>query len=38
MAPRYEDFPQPIAQLKTALTWDRSEVETWAKRAGRMVR
>ena len=28
---RHEDFPQPIAQLKTALIWDWSEVEAWAK-------
>ena len=32
---RHEDFPQPIAQLKTALIWDWSEVEAWARKTGR---
>lgn len=35
---RHADFPQPIAQLKTALIWDWSEVEKWAKRTGRLSR
>lgn len=33
---RHEDFPQPIAQLKTALIWDWSEVEAWARRTARL--
>ena len=35
---RHPDFPQPIAQLKTALIWDWAEVEKWAKRTGRLSR
>jgi predicted DNA-binding transcriptional regulator AlpA len=33
---RHEDFPKPIATLKTALIWDWREIEIWAKRTGRM--
>lgn len=35
---RHDDFPQPIAQLKTALIWDWSEVEAWAQQTGRLQR
>lgn len=35
---RHSDFPQPIAQLKTALIWDWSEVRTWAVMTGRLSR
>ncbi|CAB4365437.1 MAG: hypothetical protein F2681_14975 [Actinobacteria bacterium] len=35
---RHADFPQPIAQLKTALIWDWSEVEAWARKTGRLQR
>lgn len=32
---RYPDFPEPIAQLKTALIWYWPDVEKWAKATGR---
>jgi hypothetical protein len=35
---RYEDFPEPIAQLRTALIWSWPDVECWAKRTGRIAR
>lgn len=33
---RYEDFPEPVAQLRTALVWNWPEVERWAKETGRL--
>jgi len=33
---RYEDFPEPIAQLQTALIWAWPDVEAWATRTGRV--
>ena len=33
---RYDDFPEPIATLKTALIWDWSEVADWAESTGRL--
>ena len=33
---RHADFPQPVATLKTALIWDWSDVEAWAKATGRL--
>ena len=33
---RYEDFPQPIAQLRQALIWSWPEVADWASRTGRI--
>ena len=33
---RYEDFPEPIAQLQTALIWAWSDVEAWASSTGRL--
>jgi predicted DNA-binding transcriptional regulator AlpA len=35
---RHADFPQPIAQLKTALIWDWKEVARWAVKTGRLER
>jgi predicted DNA-binding transcriptional regulator AlpA len=32
---RHADFPEPIANLKTALIWDWREIEVWAVRTGR---
>lgn len=33
---RNDDFPEPVAKLKTALIWFWPEVEAWAKaRVGR---
>lgn len=32
---RYEDFPQPVAQLKTALIWYWPDVRKWAESTGR---
>lgn len=34
---RHADFPQPIAQLKTALIWEWTEVEKWAVKTGRLA-
>jgi len=33
---RHDDFPEPIATLKTALIWDWSEVADWAESTGRL--
>ena len=33
---RHADFPQPVANLKTALIWDWQEVRQWARRSGRL--
>jgi transposase-like protein len=33
---RYEDFPEPIAQLQTALIWAWPDVRAWARRTGRL--
>ena len=33
---RYGDFPSPIAQLRQALIWYWPDVESWAKRTGRL--
>jgi predicted DNA-binding transcriptional regulator AlpA len=33
---RHADFPEPIAQLKTALIWDWKDIERWAKATGRL--
>ena len=34
---RYEDFPEPIAHLRTALIWSWPDVERWARRTGRIA-
>jgi len=33
---RHEDFPKPVARLKTALVWDWKEVQAWARSTGRI--
>ncbi len=33
---RYEDFPEPIAQLQTALIWAWPDVLAWASATGRL--
>ena len=33
---RHEDFPEPVATLKTALIWDWSQIEAWARATGRL--
>lgn len=33
---RYEDFPEPIAQLGRVHVWVWSDVRAWAKRTGRL--
>jgi hypothetical protein len=33
---RYPDFPEPIATLKTAMIWDWTDVEHWARTTGRL--
>lgn len=35
---RYEDFPEPVAKLKSALIWDWPDVERWARATGRLSR
>ena len=32
---RYDDFPEPVAQLKQALIWSWDDVDRWARRTGR---
>ena len=34
---RHPEFPQPVAQLKTALIWDWNDVKRWAQRTGRLT-
>lgn len=33
---RYDDFPEPIAQLEQALVWNWPDVERWARSTGRL--
>jgi predicted DNA-binding transcriptional regulator AlpA len=33
---RHQDFPEPVATLKTALIWDWQEIERWAKSTSRI--
>lgn len=33
---RHPDFPDPVANLKTAMIWDWREVEKWATKTGRL--
>jgi predicted DNA-binding transcriptional regulator AlpA len=33
---RHDDFPEPIATLKTALIWDWRDVQQWARVTGRL--
>lgn len=33
---RYDDFPEPIATLRSALIWDWTEVKAWAQASGRL--
>jgi predicted DNA-binding transcriptional regulator AlpA len=33
---RHADFPDPVANLKTAMIWDWREVEKWARDSGRI--
>jgi len=33
---RHPEFPQPVAQLKTALVWDWAEIAKWARDTGRV--
>ena len=35
---RHEDFPEPIATLRTAMVWAWPDVERWARDTGRTVR
>ena len=30
------DFPEPIARLRQALIWSWPDIETWARRTGRL--
>ncbi|MGB1506891.1 MAG: hypothetical protein ACPHDT_15560 [Acidimicrobiales bacterium] len=33
---RYDDFPEPVATLRSALIWDWTQVESWARESGRL--
>ena len=33
---RYDDFPEPIATLRSALIWNWTEVKAWAQASGRL--
>ncbi len=33
---RYEDFPEPVAELRQALVWSWSDVAKWARKTGRL--
>ena len=33
---RYSDFPEPVARLRQAMIWVWPDVETWARKTGRM--
>lgn len=33
---RYDDFPEPVARLRTAMVWDWRDIERWAKSTGRL--
>lgn len=33
---RYDDFPEPVAELKQALIWAWSDVARWAHDTGRI--
>jgi hypothetical protein len=33
---RYPDFPQPVATLRRVMIWYWPDVETWARRNGRL--
>lgn len=33
---RYDDFPDPIARLKSGNVWLWPDVESWARRTGRL--
>jgi hypothetical protein len=35
---RHDDFPEPVAMLKTALIWYWPDVEKWAIETGRLKR
>lgn len=33
---RHDDFPTPVAHLRTALVWYWPDVERWARTTGRL--
>ena len=33
---RYEDFPEPVAQLSNVRVWSWPDIETWARETGRL--
>jgi predicted DNA-binding transcriptional regulator AlpA len=33
---RHDDFPEPIAQLESAMVWAWPDVERWANATGRL--
>lgn len=33
---RYDDFPEPVAQLDMGFVWNWPDVERWAKATGRL--
>jgi len=33
---RHPDFPEPVAELTSALVWNWPDVERWARKTGRI--
>jgi predicted DNA-binding transcriptional regulator AlpA len=33
---RHDDFPEPIAQLESALVWSWPDIERWSRATGRL--
>ena len=33
---RHADFPEPVATLRMGMVWHWPEVESWARRTGRL--
>ena len=34
---RHDDFPEPVASLRSGLIWYWPDVERWARRTGRIT-
>ena len=32
----HADFPKPVAELMAGRVWERTDVEEWARRTGRL--
>jgi chromosome partitioning protein len=33
---RYDDFPEPVAELDMGIVWNWPDVERWARKTGRL--